>query len=272
MKQIFTISSGKEIAAAQQVLTIRLGQHHFGFAISNPVSGELLQLTWYTTGETSIAGLDEILDAHPELKHSFYHVLVGYDYVQSTLVPQHLYRQDDARLLLETMHGVNGTHAVVAESIPGWQLQNVYAVPGAVRDWVMAQFPPAVYRHGYSIGVRLLPAAEATILVDFQTNHFSVIAGRDNKLLLTQTFAYATAADVVYHLLQVCVSFALPQERVQLVLSGLIEKESNLYRSLVQYFLQIRFREPAWQLPATTEADAPPHFFTSLNDLIVCAS
>jgi hypothetical protein len=49
-----------------------------------------------------------------------------------------------------------------------------------------------------------------------------------------------------------------------------VAKESNLYRELDHYFLALSFREPDWSIPG--EQDYPPHFFTSLNDLSLCAS
>lgn len=242
------------------------------FAISNHSSGELLQLAWYATDETDSHELQNILGAHPELRHSFYAIQIAYDYPQSVLVPLQAYKQDDARLLAEVMHGVNGSHTIVAEAVPGWQIQHAYAIPAGVHDWVTAHFPAAHYRHNYSLGIGQVAGCDAggLIVADFHTHYFSVIAGKENKLLLAQTFSYAAAADVVYYLLQTCEAFSLSQENVQLAISGLIEKDSGLYRSLMQYFLHIRFREPGWELPAGH--DIPAHFFTSLNDLASCAS
>lgn len=274
MKQIFTISSGKEHDTAQQILSLRLGEQHFAFAISDPSSNELLRLTWYTADETGSHELHEAYMQHPELRHAFYKTVIGYDHPQSVLVPFHVYHQTSSRLFAETMYGINGRHAVVTENITAWQLQNVYAIPAETQDWMTAHFPAGHYWHNYSIAIRQMEAAgpEGMIRVDFHTRHFSLLAVKENRLLLAQTFSYATAADVVYHLLKVCTGFALAQETVGLVLSGLVERDSNLYRSLVQYFLHIRFREPAWQVPAVAGQDIPAHFFTSLNDLAACAS
>ncbi|MET0394000.1 MAG: DUF3822 family protein [Chitinophagaceae bacterium] len=272
MKQIFTISPGTAADAAELVLSFRAGRQHIGFAVSNPVSGELLQLACYTTDETGVQDLEEVMTAHPELRQAFSAVLVGYDYPQSLLIPFHLYKEEELRLQLEVMYGINGSYATAAAPVPGWQLQNAYAVPGDVQEWIAAHFPSARRCHYYSAGIRQLAADGAAIHADFHTHHFSIIAARDNQLLLAQTFAYTTAADVVYHLLQVCEAFALPQKTVRLELSGLVEKDSGLYRSLVQYFLDIRFRNPAWRLPAENSTEVPPHFFTSLNDLAACAS
>lgn len=272
VKQIFTISS-QNPDATQQVLSLRLGEQHIDFAISNHPGNELLQLGCYTAGRVGSQELQELYTNHPELRRAFYMTLVSYDYPCSVLMPRGVFGQTDPRVLLQTLYGVNGNQAIITENITGWPLQNVYAVPPEIQDWMSRHFPTAHYWHSYSIGIRQMNAGtEGILLVNFRTHDFSLIAGRENQVLLAQTFSYASAADVIYHLAKVCTEFYFSQETVHLVVSGLVEKESNLYRALVQYFLIIRFREPGWQIPATPGQEYSTHFFTSLNDLALCAS
>jgi len=107
-----------------------------------------------------------------------------------------------------------------------------------------------------------------SLVVDFRTNDFTVLASKGSLLLLTQTFAYSTPEDVLYYLLNTCRQFNLSQQELQLQLSGLIDKRSSLYNELYQYFIHIDFREAGWNL----KNEYPAHFFTSLNDLATCAS
>ena len=74
------------------------------------------------------------------------------------------------------------------------------------------------------------------------------------------------ALDII---LKVCQENNLSQEQVKLSLSGLIEKQSVLFKELYQYFIHVEFRNAGWQLPGN---EYPAHFFTSLNDLARCAS
>src|SRR5690606_135547 len=106
----------------------------------------------------------------------------------------------------------------------------------------------------------------------FRSEDFSLVVTRGSKLLLTQTFPYSTPADFVYYLLDACRQFSFSQETVRIYLSGLIDRESALYREVYQYFLHIRFRESEWKVPGAEELAYPTHFFTSLNDLAKCVS
>ncbi|MFC0775569.1 DUF3822 family protein [Terrimonas alba] len=272
MKQVYHIISEKGAEAGQQVLSIRVGERHFGFAITSPHGGELYKLSWYTDTEINKSTLDEIYMKHPELRHAYQNIFICYDYLQSIMVPMDQYDKDDAKLMLQTMFGISGKDAIVNEPVSGWQMHNVYAVPKEVYDWVYDHFKTGNYWHSYTIGIKNIITTdfEGSLAADFRTDDFSLVVTRGNKLLLTQTFPYSTPADFIYYLLDTCRQFSFSQETVRVYLSGLIDKESTLYKELHQYFLHIQFRESEWKISPAEELRYPAHFFTSLNDLAKC--
>lgn len=277
MKQVFNIAREGISAEGNRKLSLRIGENHFGFAITSPAPEhapiELLTLAWYTGDQTWNHELDDLYTAHPELKHDFSDILIAYDHPQSVLVPPASFEGND-RLLLEMMYGINGSHSIIAQDIAGWQLKNIFAVPTLVKEWATRHFPQAHFYHNYSIGVRLIDntARDGSLQVDFRSNDFVVVASKGNQLLMAQTFSYTTPDDVIYYLVKLCNEFGFSQQKVNIAVSGLIEKESNLYRDLLQYFLNVRLREPSWLLPVKEEDNYPSHFFTSLNDLALCES
>ena len=277
MKQIYNIVKEGNGNEGDQVLSLRIGEKHLGFAISSghleQASKELLRLVWYAGEQTWNLELEELYTAHPELRREFSKILIAYDHPQSVLVPPASYTGNDS-LLLELMYGVNGSHSILTQDITGWQLKNIFAVPSVVKEWATRHFPKGHFYHSYTIGVRLIDntAMEGSLLIDFRNNDFVVLASKGNRLLMAQTFSYTTFDDVLYYLVKICTEFGFSQQQVKIAVTGLIEKESNLYRELVQYFLNIRFREPSWLLPVKEEDNYPSHFFTSLNDLALCES
>ena len=78
MKQVYHIESEKSIESSQQLLSIRIGERHFGFSTTSGDAGELFNLTWYTGTEIDEAALKEFHDKHPELAArlpSYFHLL-----------------------------------------------------------------------------------------------------------------------------------------------------------------------------------------------------
>lgn len=271
LKKIFHIGPAEGEEPAQPVLAIRIGERHCGVAITDRSGNELHSLDYYTIDESETNPLSAIFNDRPELDKAFYKVMVSYDHPQSTLVPLQQYQYENSSPLLKSLYGVNGLSAIVSESIPEWQVYNVYAVPKDLQEWVSRKFAAGTYWHQYTIAIRHLGAADTTgrLLVDFRTDDFTVIAASGSKLLLAQNFTYTTPEDVLYYLLKICQEFGLSQQEVQLSLSGLIDKQSALYKDLYQYFIHIEFREAGWNIPS---GEYPAHFFTSLNDLARCAS
>ena len=197
--------------------------------------------------------------------------MVSFDFPQSLLIPFGEYRQEEGSSIVKSLYGLNGSSVIVADPIPEWQFYNVHAVPKNILDCVISKFPSASYKNGYAVALRVAEAANpgGTLLIDFNTDEFSVLLTKEGRFLLAQTFEYSTPEDVVYFLLKIVQQYSLSQQDIELHLSGFIDKQSSLYKELYQYFIEISFREGAWSLPVN---DYPSHFFTSLNDLGLCVS
>ena len=252
---------------------MRIGQQHYSFAITDKTGKELYALAYYAHDEINSDALAAIYSGHPELHGSFYCVQVCYDFPDSVLVPVEYHNSEGRRSLLDTMFGGHTASSVMSEAVNSWKLYNVYAVPDGVREWIGRIFPSYKDRHQYTMALEMMPADSADhLLIDFTPSEFSFIVLKENKILIAQTLAYTTPEDILYYLLKTCNQFSLSRGEVQLFISGMIEKESQLYRELYLYFLNVSFREQAWKMVSNEDSDFPSHFFTSLNDLARCAS
>jgi hypothetical protein len=271
VKQLFHIKASGSEETAQQVLSLSIGEKHCGFAITDKTGDQLYELAYYCMDTPAANPLPGMIEKYPELDRSFYKVVISYDYPQSTLVPLQHYKQEDTGSLLKSLYGINSGSSVISESIAEWQVYNVYAVPQQLHDWVSRKFAAGSYWHQYTLLVKNMDTAQGgnQLLIDFRRDDFTLVAVSGNKLLLTQSFYYSTPEDVLYYLLKVCQEFGFSQQEVQVSVSGLIDKQSALYKELYQYFIHITFREAGWNI---TGSEYPAHFFTSLNDLARCAS
>lgn len=271
MKEVFSIYRDNVEHSGTETLSVCIGNHHLGWAVTGQDGQNLQQLGWWGQGDTEEAGLQTVIQSSPALNRRYATTQLRFDAPWCTLIPAALYKESDAPAYLHALYGHTGSSHIQTEYIASWQLYLVYAVPQAGWDWARIHYPGATIRHSYSLALQRIEstAFEGALAVDIRSNEFSVIASRGNKLLLAQTYQYETPADVLYYLLKICQQFSLPQEQVRLSLTGLIDAESALYRELYQYFLELRFREANWRIPAVEEP-VPTHFFTTLNDLAQC--
>lgn len=269
MKQLFHIDNATS-ENEQQILSLRLGKKHISFAISNKSGSELYELAYCSIDSCNDNELNDFHSTFLSLQNSFYQIQIVYDFPESILITSKDYKSEDAALLLSTAGCNSATVNIVSELIADWQLYNIYAVPKEIQEWMGRKFPSASFRHQYSLGIKSINAAEkgGSLSVDIRKDDFSMIAAKSSKILLTQTFEYSTPEDILFYLLKTCQQFSLSQREVQLQISGLIDKQSALYKELYQYFICIEFRAANWNV----RSDYPAHFFTSLNDLAKCVS
>ncbi len=266
MKRVFQIEPVNLAGLIQPVLLMRAGERHFAAAIADQATSQLHQLVYYYEEEGLTAEqVREILEQEGMAGLPFYKVKCGYDFPGQSLLSMAGYRQDEAG------HWKQAGMLLITEQLPEWQLYNIYPVPAELHSVLNARFPSIEFRNQFSAGLKQLDAARSggTIQLDIRHADFALWAARDGKLLLSHSSEYQVPDDIIYYLLRICRQFELSQEEVLLEISGLIDRDSALYKELYQYFLQIRFREPSWKHAGT---DYPAHFFTSLNDINQCVS
>lgn len=266
LKQLFHIDRGNG-EQAQQLLSLRLGEKHGCFAVTNETGTVLSELAYCSVARWDETELAAFVSKYPVLRTTRNCQLV-YDFPQSMLLPSTINSNEDQTLFLKASG--HAEQLAGSGNIDGWQIRAAYAAPAAIQTWVAQQFAGAKPRQQFALGLRVLDttANEGILLVDFREEDFTVLVARSGKLLLAQCFSYSTPNDVLYYLLKVTQQFGLSQEEAQLSLSGLVDQQSSLYRELYQYFIHINFRNAGWE----AGNDYPAHFFTSLNDLATCAS
>jgi hypothetical protein len=268
LKKLFHIQHDGQTEMIQPVLSISLGEKNFSFAISNVQANQLYHLASFSADEMNIEVLAEILSLHPEASASFYKVSVCYCYPQHILVPQNYYSQENFGELWKVVHGVSAGKNIVSENAVEWQLNDVYTVPQDVQQFLMRRYPSASFKNFPTLALMNLDnSVNGLLQVDFGVDEFELVAVNQNKLLLAERFEYATPHDVIYEMLNLCNSYSLSQYKVKVKVTGLVDKDSALYKEMYQYFMDIEFRNATW-----SHTDYPAHFFTVLNDIARCAS
>ncbi len=271
LKKLFQITNGGPKDWIQPVLSLRVGERHCSFAIVDKASKTLQSLCYYTSERINAPRLGALTATHPDLNRTFQAIFVCYDYPQNMLVPAGDEQLKEPGPLVSTIYRSTESPVMISEPVKRLDLQNTFWVPAQIHEWVTGKYPTARFCHEYSLLIQTLEVSEATncLVIDFRKEDFVVLAIKNGQVKLVQTFCYVTPDDVLFYLLKVCGQFSLSQQEVQLRLSGLIDRQSALYNSLYQYFIQVEFRMPVWK---SQDHQYPAHFFTSLNDLALCES
>ncbi|WP_165917316.1 DUF3822 family protein [Flaviaesturariibacter aridisoli] len=186
---------------------------------------------------------------------------------EAVLLPQRY--ADAAATVVPALYPVGGP--VQQDRVGEWQLTTAYTFPPALDAALREAFPQAEYFHAFTPALKGHSSIDAPtqLQVHFAPKQARVLARKDGFLQLAQVYRYDSPLDVVYYLLRIAAETGLPGADTPLVLTGLIDEESALYRELYQYFTTLHFGSAPG---APAEDGRPAHFFTSLHNLAQCVS
>jgi hypothetical protein len=263
LKELFNISNDN-LQTPDAVLLVQVTDTSYSYALTNHPSTVLYQLKYY-----SISSPEELIQqtlpsaALPGGANMTY-IVVSTGNCSITPV---LRTPQGALAIVQSQQAF--AHDIELEQVTGWQNNSVFYLPPRLRDLLKQSFPAARILHRSQVDLMLMNQAgnEGMLIADIGPDQFRLVAGKDRALLFAGNFSYSTPVDVLYYLLQACENFSFSQDQVQLMLSGLFDRESALMNELQQYFLNLACRNASW-----SANELPLHYFTSLNDIAVCAS
>jgi hypothetical protein len=265
LKTLFHLQSDRN-AESSYTLLLEIGKFHCCYAFYDATgSGAIDQVKFISYEELESANeIDNLLQEL--IKREFNDIVVSSSFPEALLVPQKIYKNENGLLnVIYDQPAQHHFHDVIQE----WQVVTSYSMPQKIYQAVMNYFPAARYFHTYTPTIKVYNGnlAELQLRVHFTPKDFIVLVKKEQQIQLVQTYTYETALDVVYYLLKVCYELQLPQSEVQLVLSGLIEKESGLYMELQNYFNVQFVQPPSMKLPGE---EHPHYFFSSMYNLAAC--
>ena len=273
MKPSFHIKSEAGYNPANSVLLLIAGKKHCSFAVMNYLSKELMEFGYYTSNDEE-EDYKKFFEETEVLNTRYYQAAIAYDTDETIQIPSSIYKYEDGQLHLDAVYGKAVHTTVVSENVPGWNLQNVYRLPASLQSAASWKFLSGKFWGFYSVLLKDRSSKnKETMIVDFKTDDFSVLIIKENKLVLAKTYSYSSPDDVLYYLLKACQQLGLSQQTVLLSLSGLIEKDSAVYRELYKYFINVEFEQLSGGVKLSSElTDHPEHYYSSISKLAACVS
>jgi hypothetical protein len=267
LKTVFHIQADRESNEAETLL-MEIGTGHCSYAFLNKMQHSITALKYFSIDEFETeVDLQSVLN---EIKDkNFANVLICSAYPSALLTP-FKYAATNGKLLHVIYDQPEQKH--LNDTVNEWQLVNAYSMPITIFELLRKSFPFAQFIHAYTPALKVYNghAAEDQISIHFTMQHFRVLVKKGGQVHLAQTYSYKTPLDVVYYLLKICSELQLNQSEVHLILSGLVEEASALYKELHNYFLHIHFAQaPTVSVP---QNEYPQHFFTSTYNLAACVS
>lgn len=180
----------------------------------------------------------------PLLQSGFDNVVVLYNNSLNTFVPQVLFDENYLGSYLQYNVKVFDNDFITYDEIANYEMNNVYIPYANINNALIDLYGNFNYKHSHSVLVKKLldlskNIDETQVFVHCQKDNFQLIAIKNQKLLLFNSFEYKTKEDFIYYLLFTIEQLQLNPETLQLKVFGNITKESAIYQIAYKYIRNI---------------------------------
>ena len=222
-----------------------------------------------TNKDTVAADLKAILHSENLNADNVADANIFYNYADTTLIPNAFFKVEQVNNIATLMFGNKSNATIANENIASMNIENIYAVPNVIKDMVAEIYPAAKNAHSVS---KIVQSTNGTkLFATIYDAEIRVVLYKENEFMLAAYFDYTTPEDVCYHLLNVCERYEVKSTGVEIILNGLIDLNSNLYRELYKFFLNITMEQmPDKVMLADNFNGINEHYFSPLVKLAKC--
>ncbi|MCG9793638.1 DUF3822 family protein [Flavobacterium algicola] len=186
----------------------------------------------------------EAFQKHPELKQDYDEVSIIHYNNLSTFVPTALFDENFLGSYLQYNTKVFDTDFFAFDEIETYDINTVYIPYVNMNNYFIDKFGAFDYKHANTILLtRLMQLSKnndsKTMWVHFAKGHFEIVVIQNQKLLLFNSFEYATAEDFLYYLLFTAEQLNMNPENFALELIGDIHTDSAFYKIAYKYVRNI---------------------------------
>lgn len=190
--------------------------------------------------------LKDAFSSENDLKEDFKNIMIIHENELSSLVPRPLFNEDHLADYLKFNAKILKTDYIAHDALQVNDSVNVYVPYVNINNYIYNRFGEFVYKHHSSILIEKIlqiekHANKAKMYVNVSSTRFEIIVVEKGTLLLYNTFEYSTKEDFIYYILFTSEQLGLNPEHFELVFTGNINAESELYTITFKYVRFVSF-------------------------------
>lgn len=197
----------------------------------------------------------------------FNEVVVVHQNELSSLVPEDLFDEKNSADYLKYNSKILKSDYIANDSISLARAKNVYVPYVNINNYIFDTFGQFVYKHSITVFAETLLKLKRVdhskkVFINVNTNSFEMVVLQNNELLLTNVHQYYTKEDLLYFVLFTYEQMGLDTDTDELILSGRIERNDELYECLYTYIRTISFISgaPDYKMSKDTPVDNSRYF------------
>lgn len=242
-----------EADSKKYILSIQISLDGFLFCLFDEEKNKFLSIEALSLSNFNNVGifaetLKQFVADHPWLTLQYKAVNIIYETPKSTLVPSPLFDDTEKETLTKFNFAIEENQEVKYDKLNNLDAIILYTIPVQLTKSLIELFPghnllshSGVLIESILILHKNLPDQKRAF-VNVRNSYLDIIVSEGRKLIYSNTFSYKTKEDFVYFLIFVFEQLMLNPEEIDLVISGLIDKNSELFEIIYKYVRNISFQ------------------------------
>ncbi len=243
----------KKADLSQIILLLQISPQGLIFSLFNQPQNKFLSIeavefdpNFKIEEATSI--LKSYISENEYLKHSYQSVKVFLETNTSTLVPSPIFNPQEVNGFTQFNFPPEEHDKIFFEKLLNLDAYIVYAFPEPLVNILSESFKNCkFFSHSGTFIESLLVLNKnqknhTTLYVNVRKSFLDICILKNQKLLFFNTFKYTSKEDFIYFVIFVMEQLALNPEEVELVLMGMIERNSGLFETVTKYVRNVRFQ------------------------------
>jgi len=276
-------------------LSLQVGLHRLSYCVLDTLRNKYIALESKAIHSISdfatlLPQLNDWINTNTLLQWKYKSVSAAIVHNKSTLVPNALYEKSkerdfvDFNLIADRTDRLGGFQDAMAvtdiasDQLINLEAVNLYMQTGSIEEVLTKSFSQIKIMH-YSTTLiegmlmKYKNQGKKMLLINFHRGAFDLIFLDDNSVKLYNSYTYQTKEDFVYFVLFVCEQLKLNPEKVELMITGELEKKSEYYHLLYTYIRNISFSDRNGTFEYSYVLDElPSQFFYNLFSQYQCVS
>lgn len=225
----------EKTAENSYILSIRINSDGFSLLI-NDESGLLLSTQHISTVLFNLSVEEIVRTISVETPYYYKKVNLICESDKYIFIPTPLFKKEEAMSFLYFQHKKEKHERIMYNYISDWNTVNVFAVPLPLEQALARLFPESIIEHQLSwlLKNKIKPQLSNSLYIWVRPKMLDVIALKNGKLQLLNSFSYQTPEDFSYHALDIIEQLSLDIEKCDVNLYN-SEKKPELTRILEKY-------------------------------------
>ncbi len=218
-----------------------------------------------------------IIDTDEYLCCKYKSVRFVFNTTMYTLVPEPIFDKEQMKLFLSFNHELNDSEVLHSNSIRNAEAYIVFSLLYSLVEAVYMRFPNSKLYHSSvpfiesNLNRFKLKGNKAKVIANVNSIYFDIIVLNSSGMQLYNSFYYKNADDLVYYIMYIYDQLKLNPEEADILLSGILTKNSEAYLKLKRFVRNIIFDKLNEQFQYSyIFNDVPSGMFTNIVNLHKC--